>query len=637
MSTFHQILEQAHTLLESGQIEASQQQYISLRDAYPPHSSVLQSLAIIDLQKKDYRAALPHIEQALAVAPDDPMNHYYHGIAWLMLGSTDKAAAAFRQSIHLNPDFADAHYNLGLILKNSGDLNGAIAALKNASRFATTSADIPFALANIYMTVGHLEEAIRHYRLAVEIHPGFADALNNLGVALKNHGDADAAIQALQKAVALDPDNAKFHNNLGIASQVQGAVTEAIAHFEKAVDLAPDFAQAFYNLGFLWQTANDLPAAMTYYEKAIGLKPDFFDAHNNLAVSLHNQGKFQSARVHYDRAVEILPANADARWNRSMLLLLNGEYDEGWREFEYRLTQSGWATNYPFKHQKSRWDGSPMKGKRLLVHDEQGFGDTLQFIRYLPLAKRLVGHLLFETRRPLVPLLSEFPGIDEIVVRTSTQRPDVDYDCYTPLLSLPKLFRTGMQNIPFPEGYLQAHLRKINYWRKKIGTGDLKVGIVWAGNPGHKNDQNRSCNLGHFKTLMDLKGVRFFSLQKDVSQKNWKNIVDPYELEDCGQELDDFSDTAGLVHHLDLIISVDTAVVHLAGAMGRPAWVVLPFVPDWRWLHRRSDSPWYCSLRLFRQQSRGDWETVFQKIKEELRRITWQRKTLSLVPSSPMG
>lgn len=526
-------------------------------------------------------------------------------------------------------DLADANYRLALRLKNNGDIHGAIAAFEDAARLNTTIPDIPYDLANTCMAVGRLEAAIRYYRQALAIDREFANALNNLGVALKNHGESASAVQALQNAVALEPDNAGFRNNLAMAFQTQGAVADAVAHFEKAVALAPDSAQILYNLGFLLQTTHATQAAVPYYEKALGLKPDFFDAHNNLAVTLHNLGDFRRARMHYDRAVELQPANDDARWNRSMLLLLNGEFEEGWREYEYRLTQTGRATNYPFKHTKPRWDGSPLKGKRLLIHDEQGYGDTLQFIRYLPLAKRLVGRLLFETRRPLVSLLRDFPGIDEIVTRTSTRQPNADYDFYTPLLSLPGLFGTGIQNIPFPEGYLQAHPVKTEYWRKKLDTGDFKVGIVWAGNPEHKNDLNRSCGLGHFKALMDLEGVRFFSLQKDAGPTDWKNIVDPYKLEDCGRELNDFSDTAALVHHLDLIISVDTAVVHLAGAMGKPAWVVLPFVPDWRWLHGRSESPWYRSLRLFRQKARGDWETVFQTVKEELRRIICQGKTLS--------
>lgn len=628
MSSFNQIFNEAHTLLESGRLEASRKRFTSLLDAGQPHPAVLQSLARIDLRKKDYGAALPHIERALSLAPDDPTNHYYHGVARMMLGEPDKAAAAFRQSIRLKPDLMDAHYHLARILKNSGDIHGAIAAFENAARLNTAIPDIPYDLANTYMAAGRLEEAIGCYRRAVGLDPEFANAFNNLGVALKNRGDTDAAIRALQKAVALDSGNAEFHNNLGIAYQTRGAVTDAIAHFKKAMELAPDFAEACYNLGFLLQTTNAPQAAVPYYDKALGLKPDFFDAHNNLAVTLHQLGDFPRARAHYDRAVAMQPANDDARWNRSMLLLLNGEFKEGWREFEYRLTQAGWATNYPFTHSKPRWDGTPLKGKRLLVHDEQGYGDTLQFIRYLPLAKRLVGRLLFETRRPLASLLRELPGIDEIVVRTSTQRPDVDYDLYIPLLSLPKLFGTGLQNVPFPEGYLQAHPEKAEYWRSKLDKGGFKVGIVWAGNPEHKNDLNRSCDPEHFKALMDLEGVRFFSLQKDVSPTDWKHFVHPYGLQDCGKVLNDFSDTAAIVHHLDLIISVDTAVVHLAGAMGKPAWVVLPFVPDWRWLQGRSESPWYRSLRLFRQRSRGDWKTVFQNIKEELRRITCQRKTL---------
>jgi Flp pilus assembly protein TadD len=490
----------------------------------------------------------------------------------------------------------------------------------------TGNPDIHYNLANAYFAKGCWKEAIDHYRQAVAISPAFAKALNNLAVALKNTGDTQTAIRIFQNAIALEPDNAEFHNNLGIACQVQGLQYEALVHFEKAIELHPDFSEAIFNLGFLLQTANQAEAAIPYYEKALELKPDFFSAHNNLAVTLNCLGDFQKAREHYDRAVQLQPENHDARWNRSMLLLLNGEFDEGWREFEYRLTQSGWATNYPSRHNKPRWNGSALDGKCLLIHDEQGYGDTLQFIRYIPMVEKNSGRIVFETRRPLASLLSKFPNIDEIIIRTGNQRPHVDYDAYMPLLSLPMIFRTSMHNIPSPEGYLQADPAKAGFWRKKLKTRDMKVGIIWAGNPAHKNDRNRSCLFGNFEGLMDLRGVHFYSLQKDAEPLNWKALSCAYAITDCSEDLNDFTDTAALIHNLDLVISVDTAVVHLAGAMGKPAWLLLPFVPDWRWMQKRADSPWYHSLRLFRQEKNGDWQTVFEKVKDELRKAYSERR-----------
>jgi tetratricopeptide (TPR) repeat protein len=521
----------------------------------------------------------------------------------------------------------DAHYNLALDLKKKGRIDEAIATFKELLRLNDENPDLHYDLANAYTSKGQWPEAIRHYSQAVAIDPGNAHAFNNLGVALKNSGDTTAAIAMFQKAIALNADIAEYYNNLGNALQMQGLMKDAIGHFKQAVRLRPDFAEAHYNLGFLLQNKNDLQTAIQHYKSALLSKPGFFEAHNNLAVTSHCLGQYEIARAHYDAAVCIQPQNHDTRWNRAMLLLSNGEFEEGWREFEHRLTQSGWATNYPFKHAKPRWEGLPLNGKRLLIHDEQGFGDTIQFARFLPLLKAYDGRILFETRQALVSLLCEFPGIDEIVVRTAAQRPEAAYDLYTPLLSLPMLLKTTVRNIPSPQGYLQADTEKAEKWREELKGIGLKVGIVWAGNPAHKNNQNRSCALAHIKTLLDLEGVTFFSLQKDVAPLDWQTEISPYAMTDCGGKIGDFSDTAAIIHNLDLTISVDTATAHLAGAMGKPAWVLLPNVSDWRWMRNRSDSPWYRSMRLFRQKRPGDWESVFIEIKNELRKEQCQKKT----------
>ena len=539
---------------------------------------------------------------------------------------TDSAASSSRNILQSKSGRMDTHYNLALDLKKNSRIDEAIAAFKELLRLNAENPDLHYDLANAYTSKGQWQEAIRHYRQAVAIDPGNAHAFNNLGVALKNSGDTTVAIAMFQKAIALNADIAEYHNNLGNALQMHGSMKDAIGHFKQAVRLKPDFAEAHYNLGFLLQSKNDLQTAMQHYESALLAKPGFFEAHNNLAVTSHCLGHYEIARTHYDAAVCIQPHNHDTRWNRAMLLLSNREFEEGWREFEHRLVQSGRATNYPFKHAKPRWEGLPLNGKRLLIHDEQGYGDTIQFVRFLPLLKAYGGHILFETRQALVSLLRDFPGIDEIVVRTATQRPEPAYDLYIPLLSLPMLLKTSETNIPSPDGYLHADSKKAEKWRRELKGFGLKVGIVWAGNPAHKNDQNRSCALTHFKTLLDLEGVAFFSLQKDVDPLDWRTGISSYAMTDCGGGIGDFSDTAAIIHNLDLIVSVDTATAHLGGALGKPTWVLLPHVPDWRWMRNRSDSPWYRSMRLFRQRRIGDWESVFSEIKNELRRVQCTKK-----------
>jgi hypothetical protein len=259
-----------------------------------------------------------------------------------------------------------------------------------------------------------------------------------------------------------------------------------------------------------------------------------------------------------------------------------------------------------------------LSGRRILVHDEQGYGDTIQFARYLPLVKSRGGYVILETREALAKLLSGFVGIDELVIRSDDRRPDTACDVHIPLLSLPMLFNTLPDTVPGVTPYLHAEPEKAAFWETRTRGDGLNVGIVWAGNPNHQNDAQRSCPPEHFAPLFSLEGVRFFSLQIGVDPRQKETLFQNYPIIDTEDGLKDFADTAGLIHHLDLIISVDTAVVHLAGAMGKPVWVLLPMIPDWRWLLDRSDSPWYPSARLFRQKRRGEWEPVIREVRGNL-------------------
>jgi hypothetical protein len=310
---------------------------------------------------------------------------------------------------------------------------------------------------------------------------------------------------------------------------------------------------------------------------------------------------------------------AEAHWNRSFTYLLNANFEDGWKDYDWRFQQVRWQTLYPHRFTGPRWDGTTCAEKTLLVHDEQGLGDTLQFVRYLPMAKARCAKIIFETRKSLIPLLQGFPGMDQIVARSSYPHPAKNWDVYIPLLSLPKVFATKLETIPDQVPYIYAAAKKIEYWKHRLDGDGFKVGIVWAGRPMHTNDHNRSCALRQFLPCSEIPGIQLIGLQKGAAATQVDDLTPGMDFVNLGEELQDFSDTAGLIENLDLVISVDTAIAHLAGAMGKAVWVLLPFIPDWRWMMDRDNSPWYPTMRLFRQKTRGDWESIFQRVEKELR------------------
>jgi hypothetical protein len=312
---------------------------------------------------------------------------------------------------------------------------------------------------------------------------------------------------------------------------------------------------------------------------------------------------------------------AEARWNRSFTYLLNANFSDGWRDYEWRFRQARWKTLYPYRHNTPAWDGAACPDKTIFIHDEQGLGDTLQFVRYIPLVKSCCRKVIFETRQALIPLLLGFAGIDQFIARSARPPAEKNWDLHAPLLSLPGIFGTDLETIPANVPYLKAESSKIAYWKRRTAGEGLKVGIVWAGRPQHTNDRNRSCRLTQFYPLGQIAGIRLMGLQKGEAADQTQQMPAGMTFTNYGQEFEDFSDTAGMIENLDLVIAVDTAVAHLAGAMAKPVWVLLPLVPDWRWMMDRSDSPWYPTVRLYRQKTRGDWRPVFEQVESDLRRL----------------
>jgi tetratricopeptide (TPR) repeat protein len=465
---------------------------------------------------------------------------------------------------------------------------------------------------------GNPEMAIECIGRALQLRPDSAEAHYNLARAFHEQQRLNDAIASYRRALTLKPDYAEAHSNLGLALQTQGMFDEAVSSYRRAAEFRPDHAETHYSLANALKEAGKTAESIASYRRALDLNPSHADALNNLGLALEQQGHLDEAVACYRRAAELKPDFVGAHWNLSLLLLLLGDFDHGWAEYEWRWkTGKIPARNFP----QPRWQGENLAGKTILLHAEQGFGDTFQFIRYVPLVKNLGANVVVECQKALVKLLAGFPDVDQLVPG-GQQLPAFDY--HAPLMSLPGIFKTVLATIPATVPYLSADPALIAYWREKLDqVPGFRIGINWHGRVGDIHALPRHIQLEHFLPLGDLPGVRLISLQKSpipIEPKVDRHAQFP--IIDFGNELDQargaFVDTAAIMMNLDLVISSDTSVVHLAGALGVPVWVALPSPPDWRWLLDCADSRWYPTLRLFRQKTPGDWSPVFDQIKHAL-------------------
>jgi tetratricopeptide (TPR) repeat protein len=535
-------------------------------------------------------------------------------------GRFQHAEQLYRLLLQSDADDAGIYTNLGIVLRAQGRLDEAIANYTEAIRLGPESAEAHFNLANALKEHGHCDEAVESYERAIMLKPDFAEAHYNMANALLTTGRQNEAMSNYKRAIQLKPDYAKAYNNLGLALRKLGRLTEAIENYRKAIRLKPSYAQAHNNLGIALKEQEQFAEAIESYKRAIQFKADYAEAYYNLANAQRNQEQIEDAIENYTRAIRLKPDHADAHWNYSHALLSGGRFIEGFREYEWRRHIDLKTIAYPHQHQVPRWDGLCFKGKRLLVHYEQGLGDSLQFVRYLPSVKARGGTVIFESLKPLMGLLRGFDGIDELVETSFDRKPAVKFDLYASLMDLPGIFQTTLETIPAEVPYLYADPMKTEYWKNRLTEGDFKVGIVWAGSPAHKSDHERSCALECFARLAEIAGVRLYGLQKGAAAMQAKDLAGTMSIEDLAEQFADLTDTAGAIENLDLVISVDTAVAHLAGAMGKPVWVLLQFAPDWRWMLKRTDSPWYPTMRLFRQRKPNGWSDVFGRVADELKR-----------------
>lgn len=455
------------------------------------------------------------------------------------------------------------------------------------------------------------EEAIACGAHLLTLRPDDIGIYNNLGILWEYQGTIEKAIACYQRILELDPHHASACYHLGRCHQQQN---ESLAekYYQTSLSLDPAQVAAYYDLGALYEHQGQLEQAIACYQGLLSKHPEESKAYHYLGYCLQKVGCFEEARTAFDRSIELNPDDPDAYFNRSSLLLLLGKFEQGWQDFEFRRLMEGYPVpHFPFP----LWDGASLNGKRILLVAEYGFGDTLQFIRYALLVAQQGGRVIVQAPDALIPLLQSIEGIDEVVSHSS-QPPFCEI--YVPLMSLPYLFRTELETIPHSSPYLFAPTDRAVSLQKTKSSNKINVGIAWAGNPQYRSDRTRSCHLRTLLPILQVPGVEFYSLQKGESAAQLLELPDPDSIQDLGSQFKDFGDTAAVIAQLDLVITTDTAIAHLAGALGKPTWVLLSFVPDWRWLLDREDSPWYPTMRLFRQTQPGDWEGVMGRVAEAL-------------------
>lgn len=566
---------------QANRLDAAESLYREALVLDPVHTGALHYFGVLQYQRGDHDAAASLMSRALKLDRHDAACWSNRGLVAAALGHLDEAMICYDQALQLQPDFADAHNNFGVALQAHGDL----------------------------------DEAIEQYRLALASNPTLLDAHLNLGTALSKLARFDEALACYRGVLSLDPTSAEAHFNAGNAHKARGDQGAAIASFERALALRANYAEAHVNLGSLIGKLGDYAGAEAHYRHAVALKP--IPIHLVcLGGSLGAQGRLDEEEGFYRRALALDPHYADAHQNLAWLLLKRGDYRQGWAEFALRWRKSDYdAIAVPGV---AEWHGEPLEGRRLLLVGEQGFGDHFQFLRFASVLAQRGATVDLCVREPLLPLVERIAGVR----RAFSGKPDGEYDFWVPMMSVPSCIGMDLSDIPADVPYLFADKAKIKAWRKRLGATDKskrKVGLVWAGSPTFGNDRYRSMTLTDLSALGESDNVAWYALQKGPAHAQLADAPPALRAHDFTAELNSFEDTAALIMNLDLVIAVDTGVAHLAGALGKPVWLMLPANSDWRWLESRRDSPWYPGMRLFRQAVLGDWAPVVKEVTEALK------------------
>jgi tetratricopeptide (TPR) repeat protein len=534
-------------------------------------------------------------------------------------GCLSEAEHIYAAILAVDPDRSDALHLLGLTNYQQGRLPEALRLMVAALKANPRSADICSNLGLALAACKQHQEALASFERALVLKPDHAQALNNRGLTLATLGRTAEALASWDASLAVDPHHAEALHSRGNALYNLKRLDEALADYERVLALQPNNIDVLNNRGGALAELGRLDEALESYDRAFAVDPRVPEVLINKGHVCADQHEFDEALACYAAAAALPTLRPEAEFAASLVRLRRGQFARGWRDYEWRWQQASWeAQRRDFA--APLWLGNePLSGRTILLHAEQGFGDTLQFVRYAKLVAGRGAIVLLEVQPALKPLLSGLERVAQIFARGE---PLPRFELHCPLMSLPLAFGTALDTIPAEIPYIKAPADRLAQWQARLGEPrSLRVGIVWAGSAVHKNNHNRSIAFDRFRSLLSASDVSFVSLQNELAPADAATVGRHANVIHIGGELRDFADTAAVVSLLDVVVSADTAVVHLAGALGRPVWALLPFAPDFRWLLEREESPWYPTARLFRQPRTGDWESVLARVRDELGRL----------------
>lgn len=580
-STDNDLLSKAQRLQSSGLFEDAVAVYRDLLLRHGRNARLLHAAGLAEIQAGNNPHAIDLLQKSLGIDPNQADTYSNLGVAFWNLRDHENAAKAYRSAIALNPQYAAALNNLSMVLLDGFD---------------------------------QPNEALQALDQAVALDPDYAEAFSNRGNVLQALSRYEEAVDSYDHAIALKPDAASAHNNRGNALRQLNRLTDAMSAYQKAIKLNPGYAEAFCNMGVVLASLGHLDDARQFYEKSLALDPKFASVYFNLAALADQERNHTLVLEYLNKAIALKPDLANAYWNKALFTLLVGNYEEGFALYEWGWKCKLRGGDRGFK--QPRWLGQvPLSGKRLLIHQEQGIGDCIQYARYVRLAVDMGAEVILETVAPLIPLLKSLLPPCRLVV---VGQPLPEFDYFIPLMSLPLAFKTTLENMPPAPPYLFTENGYVQTWSTRLGAKAMpRVGLVWSGSSQHKNDHNRSMPLKELLPLLSLP-FEFHCLQKEFRDDDLLCLKALPMIHSHDKNLSNFADTAALVSLMDVVISVDTSVAHVAGALGKPVWLLLAAAPDWRWMLDRADSPWYPSARLFRQDKAGDWPSVINEVRSAL-------------------
>lgn len=647
---FVQLLRQALSLHQGSQLGEAETLYRRVLELEPRQHDALRLLGVLYHQQNKLELARQFLDDSLTCPTISADAHHELGLVRHDLGQFKDAIASYGDALRLRPNFPEALYNLGNTHFALGQQAEAADCYRKALSLRPDMSDAWLNLSAIEEAQGNNEQAIQLLQQAIHLQPNHSEALLRLGAAYERAGQFADAEKFLRRSLAENDSDHVAHLKLASVLDGLGRADEARCHIEKSIKLSSENPEGYFFLGTILIRQNRVSDAVPLLNHAAQLDPTLrttavetlgqivsesvenwetklksdprdFDSLLSLAKVRFYQGRAQEAIDLLERALAVRPADAGAEYAVSFAELVLGNFERGWKLYESRFN-TGQKELSPRKLTQPFWTGENLQGRTILLHAEQGLGDTLQFVRYARLVANRGGRVIVECQPPLKALLQTHKSIDEVFGQGETLPA---FDFQIPLLSLPKVFKTTLESIPSEVPYLEAPNRgAVNH--PELSTDQFKVGLVWAGSTSQQTDLTRSVPLSFLAPILSIPDIAFFSLQVGPASCQLKDQTATKKLFDLKSSLTNFASTAAALDHLDLVITVDTAVAHLSGALARPTWVLIPFAWDWRWLMHRTDSPWYPTMRLFRQSGPNDWASAVESVAEELRRLIKSRQ-----------